>query len=136
MKLKGEQLRQAWDKLNKEKTKEQIASMIAKTESYWDYVRKYDAVYEINFSEIPLVIEALPDDTDIEKEAISDEFCDYIFAQLTPVQEKVLKLRLEGYSYSEIGKKIDKRAGAVRQIMRKARHKLKNRLYNRDRRYL
>lgn len=131
-KLRGEELRQAWDKLTATKTKEQIAVMITKTDAYWDYLKKYDPAYpEIPFSDVSEVeLNSLETPNSLEEDVYYLETKDKIFAQLTPIQQQIVEMREQGFSYNDISRVIGKRAGAIRQIMRRVRNKLKKHLYN------
>lgn len=131
-KLKGERLRQAWDELTKTKTKEQIAVMITKTDAYWDYIKKYEPIYPaINFSDLnPEELNSLEAPDTTQEEAHYRELKRDIFAQLTPIQRQIVEMREMGFSYNEISHVLNKKCGAVRQIMRRVRNKLKKSMYN------
>jgi DNA-directed RNA polymerase specialized sigma24 family protein len=131
-KLKGEALRLAWDNLNKTKTKEQIATMISKTDAYWEYVKKYEPRFpEITFSELGYeVVDNIPADNSDDGDINYNELRSVVSGLLTPLQDKILAMREDGYSYREISLVIGKKTTAIRQIMRRTRNKLKKHLYN------
>jgi len=99
MKLQGEQLRQAWDELTKTKTKEQVAVLITKTDSYWDYIKRYEPSYPaIPFSEIPPEeIAAIESPDIVQEEAHYQELKSNIYSHLTPIQIQIVEMRESGH---------------------------------------
>lgn len=128
--MEGEQLRVAWDRLNEKYSVEKIALMIAKTSSYKKYVAKYGRVSELNFSQIPHIVNELSSDYDIVSNVELDDLKREAFSHLTPNQIQIMELILSGYSYREISLIVGKKIGAISQIIRRVRQKLKKRMYN------
>ncbi len=90
-----------------------------------DYVSlSNDGEFDIDKNEYAIADELSPEETYINKEA-ETELKDKIYQSLSPLENSILAYYLQGYTYADIGKKIDKNSKTIDNAIQRIRKKIK-----------